>query len=242
MTLARTTHASRRAFTLLEVLIAVAAFAIVLAAINGVFYSALRLRNRSAASLEKSLPLQHALLILKRDLANIAPPGGTLTGEFQASAVSTSQPGQGVMSDTGTQVGPQFKTLTGLLDDSVPWPTMQKVTYMLMTSTNGNGKDLYRTVTRNLLPAVAEAAPVEQFLLGGVEDVAFLYYDGTDWIDSWDSTTAATKLPHAIMVQIQLVTEQGQPAPAPIELVVPLVVEASTNQTSQASQSAGGQQ
>ena len=47
----------QRAFTLLELLIAVVAFAIVLAAINGVFYSALKLRNRSAASLEKSLPL-----------------------------------------------------------------------------------------------------------------------------------------------------------------------------------------
>ena len=60
------------AFTLLEILIAVAAFAIVLAAINTVFYSALRLRNSTTAAIERALPMEHALGIIKRDLANIA--------------------------------------------------------------------------------------------------------------------------------------------------------------------------
>ena len=62
---------ARRAFTLLELLIAVMAFAIVLAAINGVFYSGLKLRNRSAASLEKSLPLAQALTVLKIGRAHV---------------------------------------------------------------------------------------------------------------------------------------------------------------------------
>src|SRR5436309_5204412 len=67
------------AFTLIEVLIAAAAFAIVLAAINAVFYSALRLRNKTAAALDEALPLQQAVAIIKRDLANIVVPGGTLS-------------------------------------------------------------------------------------------------------------------------------------------------------------------
>ena len=59
MTLRRTFR-PRSGFTLLELLLAVAAFALVLAAINGVFYGALRLRNKTVAGFDDSLPLQPA--------------------------------------------------------------------------------------------------------------------------------------------------------------------------------------
>jgi len=40
------------AFTLIEIMLAVAIFAVVLAAINGVFYGAMRLRAKTAAAVE----------------------------------------------------------------------------------------------------------------------------------------------------------------------------------------------
>ena len=55
------------AFTLIEIMIAVAAFAIVLAAINTIFYTALRLRNSTTAAIEKALPMEHALGVIRRD-------------------------------------------------------------------------------------------------------------------------------------------------------------------------------
>ena len=251
-----TFFASRRsAFTLLELLLAVAAFAIVLAAINSVFYSGLKLRNRSAASLEKSLPLAQAFTVLKRDLANLALPTTNetrLVGELQSSPTGTSsgsgsgpssQPRFGSLagatggaSGQAAQVSPDFYTLSGLLDTTSPWPNVQKVAYLLVDSTNRSalGKNLIRAVTRNLLPAGGfEEAPVEQLLLTDVEDVFFLYHDGTDWVDSWDSTADETmKFPRAIKVQIQLAAETRASQQAPLELVVPIVVEASTNSTS----------
>lgn len=246
------------AFTLLELLIAVVAFAIVLAAINGVFYSGLKLRNRSAASLEKSLPLAQALLVLKRDLANLAPPSTNetrLIGELQSSPTgsgTTDTPRFGsIAGATGStsgqtaQVSPDFYTLSGLLDTSSPWPNVQRVAYLLVDSTNRNalGKDLIRAVTRNLLPAGGfEEVPAEQLLLTDVEDVFFLYHDGTDWVESWDSTADDTmKLPRAIKVQIQFASESRANLQPPVELVVPIVVEASTNATSSASSNGGGQ-
>ncbi len=247
-----TQHATgRSAFTLLELLIAVVAFAIVLAAINGVFYSGLKLRNRSAASLEKSLPLTQALGIIKRDLANLAAPGGTLAGELQTSPTGSglsSAPkfgslagatgAAGGMSGQSAQVSPDFHTLSGLLDTDLPWPNVQKVAYLLVDSTNRNalGKDLIRAVTRNLLPSGGiEEDPVEQLLLTDVADVQFFYHDGTDWQDSWDSTASDTmKLPRAIKLQLQMAAEDRASQQTPIELVVPIVVEASTNSTSAA--------
>src|SRR5258706_2956762 len=70
-------------FTLLEVLIATVAFAIVLAAINAVFYGALRLRNQTVGTLDEAATLQHALAMIYRDLANVVVPGGTLSGTLQ---------------------------------------------------------------------------------------------------------------------------------------------------------------
>src|SRR5207244_72734 len=56
----------RRGFTLLELLIAVSIFAIVLAAINGVFYAAMRLQRSATRNVEESLPVQQVLTLIKR--------------------------------------------------------------------------------------------------------------------------------------------------------------------------------
>jgi type II secretion system protein J len=232
-----TLAASFRAFTLLEILIAIAAFAIVLAAINSVFYSGLKLRNRAAASLEKSLPLTQALTVLKRDLSNLAVPGGTLSGELQTALISGNASLVGATSDSATPVSPDFHTLSGLVDADAPWPSLQRVSYRLADATNtaALGKDLFRAVTRNLLPSAVEEPPQEQLLLQGVEDVLFFYHDGTDWQESWDSTADETrKLPRAIKVQLLMAAADRASQSSPIELIVPIVVEASTNTTSTA--------
>jgi hypothetical protein len=77
--------------------------------------------------------------------------------------------------------------------------------------------------------------------MGGVQGLVFYFYDGEQWLDSWDSA-AQTNLPRAIKVQIQLASQGNAPASAvsaPIELVVPVDAQIGTNQTQLAS---GGQQ
>src|SRR5438093_9605811 len=146
---------AQRAFTLLEPLIATVAFAIVLAAINTVFYSALRLRNRATEAIEASLPQQQALTIIKRDLANLVVPGGTLAGELQTTSTTNNMAGQG---------NPTFCTTTGVIDETSPWCELQHVSYVLMQSTNGSrARDLVRVVNRNLLPATGQEQPGYQW-------------------------------------------------------------------------------
>src|SRR5215472_15632853 len=72
------------AFTLIELLLAITIFSIVLIAMNTVFYAALRLRNNTAEALDEALPLQRAVAVIQRDLANIVPPGGILSGTLQS--------------------------------------------------------------------------------------------------------------------------------------------------------------
>jgi general secretion pathway protein J len=242
----RTSHFGlpRRGFTLLEILLAVAIFAIVLLAIHVVFFGAIRLRNKTAAALDNAVPLQHALTVMRRDLANILPPGGTLSGQFQSTPTTTATnlTTDTLLSLSGRRVSPDFYTASALVDNRSPWSEVQKVAYLLVPSTNGGaGFELVRSVSRNLLPAFDEE-PEMQPLLEGVEEVYFEYYDGSTWRTEWDSTVELTPLPLAIKVQIEMLPEEtASVRPAPVELLVPLVVQARTNVTDSAESSGGGQ-
>ncbi len=224
-----------RAFTLLEVMLAVVVASIVLMAINGVFFGALRLRQRTTDALERALPRERAFDAIKRDLAAIVPPGGTLTGTLQTSSSNT--PLQG-------QVGPEFFTASATVDDYQPWAEIQRVAYVLLESTNGApGLDLYRAVRRNLLPYALDEMPEMEWLLGGVEEAVFYFYDGSQWRTSWDSPTETTPLPSAIKLELQFAPDDPRDRfPDPVQIVVPLFVQApaaSTNATDESSSGGG---
>lgn len=230
---------SRRAslgFTLIEVILALAIAAVVLVAVNGLFYSALRLRERSLDAFEAAQPLQRTLAILQQDLANLVPPGGTLGGVLQTTPTNTAvRPGL---------ASPEFRTATGRVDDTAPWAEVQKVSYLLAdpatTSTNrGQGRALIRSVVRNLLPSGMDEYD-DQWLMEGVESLNFSFYDGTQWWTTWDSSSQTPPFPLAIKVELQpAATTRYGDLPDLVELVVPLLVEAQTNQTSQSSSDTG---
>lgn len=231
---------ARTAFTLIELLLAVAIFAIALLAIHGVFYSAIKLRNRTADALDASAPLEQALTFMKRDLANIIPPGSVLAGPLQTSPSTTDANFLGsaltaAAGVVGRQVSPKFYTTTGIISEQVPWGDIQCVAYFLVEPTNNApGKDMVRVVWRNLLPLLSEQ-PETQWLMSGVQDVAFSFFDGIQWSSSWDSTIQEPPLPLAIKVQIELANQLYSPTSETeariIELIVPLTVQVRTNQS-----------
>ncbi len=213
------------AFTLIEMLIAVSIFSIVLVAIHSVFYTAIRLRNTAVESLEASLPLEQGLNVIQHDLVNVVTTtNGVFLGPLQTTSPTNALP---------DQIGPHFYTTGGELDGMVPWGNIEQIDYLLSQPTNGvrrNGRDLIRAVTRNLLPVTQLPQPNEKHaILSGVQNLTFLYYDGTAWQPSWD-TTQQTNLPTAIKVQIQMAAQPGVVARVdPLELVVPLDVLLNTN-------------
>jgi hypothetical protein len=131
------------------------------------------------------------------------------------------------------QSSPEFYSTTGVIDETSPWSQVQKVSYYLTPSTNGTvGRDLIRSISRNLLPSFQDQ-PVQLPILRGVENIYFQYHDGTQWKDTWDSSAETiSRLPTAVRVQIQMAAaERGKMLPPPIELVVPVMVFGGTNST-----------
>ena len=215
------------AFTLVEMILAVGIAALVLIAVNLVLFTALHLRDATEDMVDAEAPVDSTVAFIERDLqCCVTPTNGTskvLSGGFRAgnnlTSVGVSDP-----------VAVEMFTATGALSDSAPWADIQRVTYELKTPAGSSaaGKDLYRSVLRNLL---ATTAPVvdDQFMLGGVASVKFSCYDGTQWDDTWDTTSATavnTNLPLAVRVDIQMA---GNPNAQPVEIVVPIDAVSRTN-------------
>jgi hypothetical protein len=71
----------------------------------------------------------------------------------------------------------------------------------------------------------------DQLMMNGVASVKVSGYDGTQWQDTWDTTSptsANTNLPVAVRVQIQLAGNNNLNA-APIQIVVPVDAVVRTN-------------
>jgi type II secretion system protein J len=216
----------RHAFTLIELILAIGVMAIVLIAINGVFFSAMRLREKTLDAVGESLPTQNALSIMRRDLQGAMPPAadGILSGDFRVGNVMTL--------GTGQPVDIEMYTTTGAMHDNEPWSEIQKVTYQLRQPENRQqpGRDLFRSVTRNLLSNMSPL-PEDQFMLSGVESIQYSCYDGAAWYDTWDSTVT-TNLPSAVRVRI-LMTNPGGGIQKPIEMLIPIDSQSRTNQAAQ---------
>ncbi len=230
MKLNRPTRKAVRAFTLIEVLLAVGIFAIVLFAINTVFFSALKLERATSRVVDARLPLNQAFAILQRDLQGAVPPmtnsyllpRNFSTGGGRSGGLGSSQAGS-----------LEFYTTTGTLSDESPWSDLQKVRYELVPAADratAKGQDLVRVITRNILATTTEEES-EQFLVGDVESVEFQFYNGTDWRSTWDTSASDVGLPQAVRIRIQLAAENptAKLSREPLELLVPITTVLLTN-------------
>ena len=214
------------AFTLVEMILAIGVAAIVLAAVNAVLFTALHLRRVTTEAVDAATPLDQAVTFLRRDLLCIVTPtNGTskfLSGSFKAGTINSlgaSEP-----------VAIEMFTATGALSVNSPWADIQRVTYELKNSSEVAGRrDLFRSVTRNLLSLSGTPEVEDQLMLGSVESVIFTCFDGSRWQETWDTSDATslyTNLPLAVRVEIQMA---GGNAREPIQMVVPIDCVARTN-------------
>jgi type II secretion system protein J len=230
--------ASRAAagFTLIELLLALSIMSMILAAMSGVLYLAYRMQSSATGALDQTMPVEQALTGIQHDLANIvcnnASNNVMLIGSFQTinrtNTLADQIPGS-----------PDFYTTDGEPDGLLPWGDVEKIDYLLSSSTNRSlqGRDLVRAITRNLLPVNNSFPQPDQkrTILSGVQSVVFSYYDGTTWEQNWDSTQQ-TNLPYGIKMTIQMAAQGYGRAAVPsktYELYIPVDVQMSTNYTVQ---------
>jgi len=216
------------AFTLIEMVLAIGVAAMVLIAVNTALFASLRLREATAAAVDAATPVDQAVTFLRRDLqCVVTPTNGTskvLSGDFKVGNVTS--PG------VPESVAIEMFTATGALSANAPWADIQRVTYELKQPTDRNavGRDLYRSVVRNLLTMTTPDVQ-DQLMLSGVQNIKFTCFDGAQWQETWDTTgvtSTYTNLPLAVRVDIQMAGNNAASA-QPIEMIVPIDAQTRTN-------------
>jgi len=235
-------RAASGAFTLLEVVVASAMFATVIAAVVTTFFAASHLRQRNEEALDRAQQVHQALSFLKRDFRSITIPATNSVSSgmsFESGGGGEDEPltlsgemttGVGLSTQDGSQF--QFSTASGVLSDGEPWGPVQRVRYYLREPLDywaTNGLELVRGVTRNVLTERATPDYTEQLLLPGVRELQFFFWNGTSWLAYWDSTKLDPSVPEAIRVLIEMMPRENDPVGDYVELVVPISVRALTN-------------
>ena len=194
-------------FTLLELMVAMSLMVVVSSCLYTALYTGFRAYRSAQAAVDPTSAAINVIELLKQDIGGVLPPGGTLAGAF----IGTDSGGlKGVDADSlefytthvyvdGTQSGGQITTNTPLVGG------IGKVALLL--EEDSEKKDgtylLLRQVTTDLL-APKQMEPEEQVLCRSVASLNFRYFDGSNWLDEWDSTADANSLPLAVEVDIEI--------------------------------------
>jgi prepilin-type N-terminal cleavage/methylation domain-containing protein len=239
-----------RGFTLIEILLASAAAALILAAIYGVFQHAMRLRDSATQRIRDMRLRSRAATVIRNDLRNAYISGGLFASLLQGDSTSIDGP------DAAFPGYLKLTTTTGKDTPDALYGDVQQVEYYIVRDTGtaaSGGGDLVRAVTRDLLNTSQPVAE-EQQILAGVQSLQVSFYDGSNWQTSWSfntadnsttgstastsstnssgSTTAPETLPAAIRVDIQQVPPAtGASTPAPLEILVPWTTQPFTSPT-----------
>ncbi len=98
------------AFTLIEMMLALAIAAVVLAAISSVLFGALHLQSRTTEITAQTLPMDHLVSTMRGDLLDLVPIGN-LAGPMGTDATPTGTTQQSLL---------EVFTATGSINDDVP--------------------------------------------------------------------------------------------------------------------------
>ena len=195
-------------FTLMEVMFATMAFALILLVMKMTFSGALGLRNRVQKKVDQQATLTLAMSIMKRDLENMIVTGGLMAGEIYCEELgSPDMPNDQL----------EFCSTTAVVSDQLPWGDVQKVGYLLgmdpmQTVTTNLGQALMRMSRNNLLLEANEEAPIETLLLDNVRSLQFEFYDGLEWLQTWDSTVNEAAVPLAVRATVEVFNNNPNPA------------------------------
>lgn len=228
----RARHRLRAGFTLIEVLIATSMLAVIGLAIAETLRAARDTDRRFQARTERRAQ-DHAIVArLSRDLRALMPPGGTYAAGLVGEQVDR-QGGRELLSKASEESAADSGAAS-IAASAAPYAARDRITISVIPGARrfgtswaaGTGAiqsviweidDDATTVERGLVRrATAVRDPVTGAAVEPVEVVcaeacglAFRYFDGTDWQETWDSS-AQNLIPQAVEVSVAVRGTDGE--------------------------------
>lgn len=187
----RPRRATTSAFTLLEVILAIGLAAMVSLVLYSSMSTAMRAHRTSESVEYASRVVGIVPDLIGRDLEQAVRPNGILAGEFV-----------GMHNGVGNASSDELSFYTVSTDGTRASddPLGEGVCRVeLYVDSDQKPAALVRDVYRNLL-ATAQDDPEQEILCRGVESFQVLYYDGSQWLTDWDSTTQDNTMPVAVSI------------------------------------------
>ena len=191
----------RRAFTLLELLVATAMTAVLAGSLYATLHVSFKARRSALAAVEHVRAAELAVEMVRADVESAVVPRGILAGTFlgEDATDAVGQPSDTLVLHCMADGG-QATEGTG---------DIRKVEFACAADSDGEGMVLVRRLTLNLLATKVED-PAEEVLCRSVRSFGLRYFDGTEWLDDWDSGTEDNALPLAVEVTLELVGRRGE--------------------------------
>lgn len=190
----------RRAFTLIEMMVAVALMAMVLAMVGGIFLSVINTREKVQESLDKDKAGYGVLATIRRDLTGVyayALGGAAFLGEDE---------------DDGSQPADRLHFVTtadvAQSEDGVK-PRLVEVGYRVEKSQNADSQELVLYRRAGPLEGPPLRGGTYTGLYVGVHSFDIKYYDkeDEDWKDEW---RLPDRLPLAVKVVLELSPDERE--------------------------------
>ncbi len=194
-----------KGFTLLELLIAIALMDVIALTLYSSMYIGFRTKTNSRKILQPYQTVMPAFEFIRKDLSNALKPDGILAGIF-------------VGEDVPWQNGQDADTLSFFSCGYYPDEEEQaacnvvNVAYVLEQDTVRERVVLKRLTIKNLLsPGTVE--PEEEVVYKGLAGFDIKYFDGSSWLDAWDSSSNDQTLPWGVQVTLTIFEDEKNRSP-----------------------------
>lgn len=194
---------SRHGFTLIELMLALAAAAFLAGSLYATMKVAFNAQASATSAVEPARTADLAMEFIRDDLQNAMPPHdpSTYTSQFQYLAGAFQ--GQSSGGATGNDADLIFFSTASMKEHPSGNGEIKQIE--LTTDTINGKKCLVRKCARNLTTETQPPPNDEEVLCRDVSSFTIQYCDGTNWDDTWDSTQMTpNELPVAVRVTITL--------------------------------------
>lgn len=189
------------AFTLLELLVAIALMDVIAVTLYSSMYAAFKSKKTSQRVLKPFQVVTPAFEIIRNDLVSTMTPDGILAGVFMGENASGGE--QGLDADTldffTCSYQPELDEITS---------NVINVGYGLANDSFRDQIVLKRYIQKNILSPNA-IDPEEEIICRNIIGMDIMYYDGEAWVEDWDSSVEDSQLPWAVKITLTIVDTEN---------------------------------
>ncbi|MET0152060.1 MAG: type II secretion system protein GspJ [Candidatus Binatia bacterium] len=223
------TARDRRGFTLLEITVTLGILSIVLAIVYGVFSQTIGSKELAERRADEDAGARGALARIARDLESARPVTSMVPAAPPAAAAGPTPSTRSTFIPERGLFLARVRTEGGVALDDLAFTTFLRrptatafaasdlgiVHYFVGAFSPQSGLALYRETVLSLTgdnfdPDQPNAA-ASTMILPGVTELDFRFFDGSDWVDGWDSTDSRNfaPAPRAVEIAIGIVDREG---------------------------------